>query len=112
MTDKVVAYTKFDSVYPGYLNVTEKPDGSAVLHVRADPEKRKGVYICGRASDKGHPGRCTPGDDNCNNYCNMAPEKGPMQKSAKECEQVLCGQTVSLELSADEWAKVKKDLQS
>lgn len=36
-------------------------------------------YICGYASDKGAPGRCTPGDDRCNNYCNLAPTKGPMQ---------------------------------
>lgn len=37
------------------------------------------TYVCGYASDKGQPGRCTPGDDRCNNYCNMAPAKGPMQ---------------------------------
>lgn len=45
-----------------------------------------GVYICGYARDKGQPGRCTPGDEHCNNYCNMAPEKGPMQRSPKDLD--------------------------
>lgn len=44
-----------------------------------------GIYVCGHARDKGQPGRCTPGDDRCNNYCNLAPQKGPVQAAPAEC---------------------------
>lgn len=43
-------------------------------------------YICGFAHQKGEAGRCTPGDEHCNNYCNMAPQKGSMKCRPKELE--------------------------
>ena len=36
----------------------------------SDQPKPAKVYVCGVT--------CHPGDENCNNYCNMAPQKGPM----------------------------------
>jgi hypothetical protein len=40
----------------------------------------------------------------------MAPQKGPMQPSPKPCEIVECGATVSLTLTAEEWAVVKAQI--
>jgi hypothetical protein len=67
-------------------------------------------YICGFESDKGQPGRCTPGGDRCNNYCNMAPSPGPMQKQAMACTQVICGETVKLTLAAADFEKLVAEL--
>lgn len=103
MTKLVHAMTKMNSPYPGYVNVSCEDDGTFVLTVRGDPSSREGCYVCGYASDKGQPGRCTPGDAHCNNYCNMAPEKGPMQKHPLGCTQVLCGDTANVRLSAAEF---------
>ena len=110
MTEKILAYTKLDAIYPGFVNVTQQSDGVIVLMVRADPKRRQGCYVCGFAKDKGSPGRCTPGDDCCNNYCNMAPQKGPMQSHPLPCEQVLCGAVSTINLSADEWSALKLQL--
>lgn len=110
MSNTPVAYTKPDVVYPGFVNFTPADDGGVAIHLRSDAEKRQGSYICGYAKDKGQHGRCTPGDERCNNYCNMAPEKGAMQSHPAPCEQILCGSTASLSLSADEWAKLKQQI--
>jgi hypothetical protein len=110
MKDTVAAYTKVGAVYPGYINVGREGDGTIVLNVRADPTVREGEYICGHASDRGAPGRCTPGDSCCNNYCNLAPEKGPMVDSPLPCTQTFEGATASLRLSAGEWAKVLREI--
>lgn len=106
MTKELIgAYTKFRGSFPGYVNASRDGD-KVILTMRGDPEHRNGEYICGHAGDKGQPGRCTPGDENCNNYCNSAPEKGPMQDSPKPCLQVFEGETVTILLSSDEWAAV------
>jgi hypothetical protein len=106
----VVAYTKLDQLFPGYINVTIADDGAVVITVRGDPKTVDGCYICGHASDKGRPGRCTPGDENCNNYCNLAPQKGKMQAAPLDCQQTYCGETVTVRLSAAEWAALAKQL--
>jgi hypothetical protein len=98
------AYTTLGPIYPGYVNASRDDDGSVVVTTRGDPETREGIYICGHAADKGTHGRCTPGDEHCNNYCNMASQKGPMQDSPNPCSQTYEGKTVSVRLSADEWA--------
>ena len=98
------AYTKSSLSYPGYVNASRDGD-TITLIVRGDPVIREGAgFICAHAHEKGQLGRCTPGDDNCNNYCNLAPGKGPMQDSPKRCDQVFEGKTVSVSFSADEWA--------
>ena len=111
MRKMIAAYTKLDSVYPGYVNVSSEDDGSVVVTARSDPTKQDGIYICGHARDKGQPGRCTPGDAHCNNYCNLAPEKGPMADSAKACVQTFEGATAAVRLSPDEWADVLRQAQ-
>jgi hypothetical protein len=97
------AYTKLGSIYPGYINFTREDDGTISVYLRGDPVTTEGVRVCGYACDKGKPGRCTPGDANCNNYCNMAPQKGPMQDGPLNCTQIICGETVKLSLSAAEF---------
>lgn len=104
--DLIGAYTKLNSPYPGYVNVSRAGD-TVTLTVRGDPLIRPDAgFICAHAHERGLLGRCTPGDDSCNNYCNLAPEKGPMQDRPKRCEQVFAGQTVTVSFAADEWAAV------
>lgn len=104
MTKLIGAHTNLNSVYPGYINFTREDDGTVSVYLRGDPSTREGVYVCGYSCDKGQPGRCTPGDQHCNNYCNMAPEKGQMRPAPLECTQVICGETVKLTLSAADFA--------
>ncbi len=101
--DLIGAYTKPGGSYPGYINASRDGD-QVVLTVRGDPTMHDAAYICGFAQrDKGHLGRCTPGDEHCNNYCNLAPEKGPMQDHPKPCVQVVEAKTVTLSLTPDEF---------
>lgn len=102
------AYTKRDPIYPGYINFTREDDGSVSVYLRGDPKTVEGAgYVCGYAGrDTGQPGRCTPGDDRCNNYCNMAPAKGPMQPAPARCDQIICGETVKLSMSAAEFEQL------
>lgn len=104
MSKCIAAHTNLDPTYPGYVNFTRNDDGTVTVIVRGDPKKIDAGYICGYALDKGYPGRCTPGDDRCNNYCNMAPEKGPMQPHPAPCVQTHCGPEASVKLPADAFA--------
>lgn len=106
----VVAYTKVDPIYPGFINFTPADDGGVTIHLRGDPTQQNGAYVCGYSNDQGLPGRCSPGDENCNNYCNLAPSKGPMQPRPKPCQHTKCGDTTSLVLSAAEWASLKDQI--
>lgn len=107
MTKLIAAYTTLAPIYPGYVNVSSDDDGSVVVTVRGDPDTRAdGFYTCGHAADKGAHGRCTPGDDHCNNYCNMAPSKGPMVDHPKPCSRTFEGKTVSVRLTAAEWGSL------
>lgn len=100
MSKYINAHTNLDPAYPGYINFTREDDGSVTVILRGDPVVKDGCYVCGFERDKGKPGRCTPGDDNCNNYCNMAPAKGPMVNAPKDCVQVIEGACASVKLSA------------
>lgn len=113
MAETLAAYTKLGTAYPGYINLRAFPDGSVQITMRGDPDERPdSCYICGHDRDRGKPGRCTPGDENCNNYCNMAPEKGPMAQAPKSTVQYFEGETVRLMLSAEEWRDLVKSIQS
>ena len=104
MAKCLAAYTKPGASYPGYVNISREDDGTVSLFVRGDPTITDGAYVCGYAPRaKGQPGRCTPGDDRCNNYCNMAPGKGPMQDSPAPCVQTFEGQGARLSLSEAEF---------
>ena len=105
----IVAYTKLDSIYPGYINIRRTDDG-ILITLRGDPIKRESSYICGYIKDKGKHGRCTPGDEHCNNYCNMAQEKGPMQDIPNECVQVHEGETTTILLKEEEFKELFGDL--
>lgn len=101
------ALTKENSPFPGYVNVSKYEDGSVVIIVRSDPEViEKGAFVCGYQRDKGQYGRCTPGDEHCNNYCNRAPEKGPMSDSPKTSVLHNEAETARLVLSQDDWQEL------
>jgi hypothetical protein len=107
MGKTISAHTNAEATYPGFVNFTREDDGTVSVHLRGDPKILEDrFYICGFERDKGEPGRCTPDDDRCNNYCNMAPSKGPMQPHAAPCTQVICGETVKLTLSAADFDKL------
>lgn len=103
----IAAHTNFDPTYPGYINVSKRDDGAVVVIVRGDPKEVQGAFVCSTWSG---PGRCKPGDANCNNYCNMAPEKGLMQPAPKSCTNTHEGATAQLTLSAEVWAQLKERL--
>ena len=100
MSNLIAAHTNFDPTYPGYINFTRENDGTVSVYLRGDPVIVSGCYVCGYAGDKGKPGRCTPGDTHCNNYCNLAPEKGQMQKHPADCSHTKAGETTKLTLSS------------
>jgi hypothetical protein len=104
MSKLIAAHTNLDQQYPGYINFSREDDGTVSVHFRGDPSVVYGCYVCGFAADRGSPGRCTPGDEHCNNYCNMAPQKGPMQDSPNDCSHVREGKTATLTLSAADFA--------
>ncbi|WP_136617081.1 MULTISPECIES: hypothetical protein [Mesorhizobium] len=111
MAKLMAAFTTLGPIYPGFVNVSRNDDGSVTIYVRGDPEVRAdSAYICGHAVDKGKPGRCTPGDQHCNNYCNLAPEKGPMVDHPASCSQTYEGKTAAVRLSAEEWVRLFSEL--
>lgn len=111
MTKLITAFTTPAPLYPGFINISREDDGSVVLLMRGDPNVREdSSYICGYAADKDKPGRCTPGDANCNNYCNQAPQLGPMVDQPKACTQTYCGEVVSVRLTAAEWQELLHNL--
>ena len=103
MTDNIFAYTAPGGSYPGYVSINCDKDGNVAVTVREASTVREGVYVCGFAADKGKPGRCTPGDQFCNNYCNMAPSKGPMQDHPLSCTDVYEGKQATFTVPADSW---------
>ena len=99
MTKNIYAHTASGADYPEYISVneTDDPDQFAIT-VRSKPTVRQGVYICGFARDKGKPGRCTPGDENCNNYCNSDLTR-KIADSPLECEHTTEGETATISLT-------------
>jgi len=53
-------------------------------------------------------GRCYPGDATCNNYCNMAPERGPMADAPLPCSYARVGDAASLVLTSAEFEELRK----
>lgn len=105
-----LAHTNIDPSYPGYINVTET-DSSVRITVRGDPITREdSLFVCGHtARDVGRPGRCTPGDEHCNNYCNCDPSQ-PMPDSPKRTVQVFEGHTVQLTVTRKAWELMRVQL--
>ena len=89
MKTAMTAWTAPSGTYPPYFNATQ--DGEeVVITVRAAPTQLDGVYFCANPGDAG-PGRCVAGGPTCNNYCNMAPEKGPMADAPLPCTHIKEG---------------------
>lgn len=98
------AFTEISGQFPGYINFNKAEDGSMTVTVRSAPSTRNGGFVCGFAPrDTGQPGRCTPGDANCNNYCNHDHSK-PMADHPLPVEHIYCGQSASLTISAADWS--------
>lgn len=107
----IAAHTNPGWAYPGYINFTSEDDGTVSIYLRGDPSTVEGCYVCGYERDKGQPGRCTPGDDRCNNYCALAPQKGPMQAAPASCSQVRAGETTKLILTAVDFNALAEAIQ-
>ena len=100
MPKNIHAFTALGGSYPEYISVNETDDPNLfTITVRSPPTVEKGAYVCGHARDKGQPGRCTAGDERCNNYCNMAPQKGPMVDHPAPCEHVREGSSAMITLT-------------
>ena len=103
MSENIFAFTEYNPEqpsYPGYVSINRNDTGDVVVSVRAAPYVVDGVYIC---SHQPGPGKCVKGGLACNNYCNMAPEKGPMQDSPLPCKQVYEGAQASFTVHAENW---------
>ena len=86
--------------YPGFVSINTDENGDIVVTVREPPTVQDGIYICSHQSG---PGRCVKGGPTCNNYCNMAPEKGPMQDHPLDCKQVYEGKQSSFTVPKSQW---------
>lgn len=108
MAENIFAYTAMTGVgYPPYVSFNRLESGDVEVTVRSAPTEYEGCYVCGfKGRDDNEPGRCVPGGPTCNNYCNMAPEKGPMQDHPERCHHVKEGTTVSSVVPAAEWERI------
>lgn len=109
MRENLFAYTAPGIEMPGYVSINREENGDVSVTVRAEPRVRDGVYVCAHAKDAG-PGRCVAGGPTCNNYCNMAPEKGPMQDHPLPCRHVDAGASVTYTIKAADWKGFPKEL--
>lgn len=109
----IFAYTAPGASYPEYVSVNTVQDDADKLTVtvRSAPKREEGAYICGiEGRDEGKPGRCIAGDDNCNNYCNMAPEKGKMQDHPKPCVHIREGSQAVITLTRSQAKELVEQL--
>jgi hypothetical protein len=100
---RVAAHTNLGS-YPGFVNFTRQPDGSVNVCVRGEPTEVEGKRVCGQT--------CLPGGPHCNNYCNLAPGKGPMASSPEKHTYLKEGVMAVVRLSAEDWAKLLEQAQT
>lgn len=100
MKDDLLAYTAPGGSYPGYVYIGREVNGDVTVTVRQAPTSRAGVHVC---SHRPGPGNCTAGGPTCNNYCNMAPEKGSMQDHPLPCTHVIEGAKATFTVPATEW---------
>lgn len=94
MRQTLCAFTPPEPAYPPYFNV-ERDGEEAIITVRSAPTIREGIRICSHTPG---PGRCVAGGAGCNNYCNMAPQLGPMQDGPERCSHTDCGPTASMRM--------------
>lgn len=106
MTDNIFAHTTPRGNYPGYVSINRLENGDVAISVREEPTTVEGGHVCAHAKDAG-PGRCTPGGPTCNNYCNMAPQKGPMQDHPLPCTHTREGARARFVVPAADWQRLK-----
>lgn len=95
MKDTIFAHTPAGGeIYPAYLNISLE-DGRIVVTLRGNAVETTGVRVCGVS--------CHPGGEACNNYCNQAPQKGPMAPRPASYNFMKEGATVSASFDAEEW---------
>lgn len=107
-TKLIGAYTAPGVNYPPFFNASVDGD-EVVVTVRAPGTVREGVYVCANPRDAGQPGRCSPGDAFCNNYCNMAPQKGPMQDSPLRCTNHIEGACAQMRMPLAEFQAICRE---
>jgi hypothetical protein len=101
--ENLFAFTALtDTSYPGYVSVNRLDNGDVQVTVRAAPTSFDGVHVC---SHRPGPGNCVAGGPTCNNYCNMAPEKGPMADHPLPCTHTREGVTASFIVPEGHWPK-------
>lgn len=105
-SETLMAWTAPTGSYPAYFNATREGD-EIVVTVRAAPRVYEGIHVCAHARDAG-PGRCVAGGPTCNNYCNMAPQKGPMQDSPLPCSHTDEGEIVSIRIPAADFESLTR----
>jgi hypothetical protein len=99
------AYTDASGVsYPGYVSINRLENGDVRVSVRGAPKIYDGVHVCSHLPG---PGNCTAGGPTCNNYCNMAPEKGPMQDHPLPCTHTREGAFASFVVPEAEWRRLR-----
>lgn len=104
MRDNIFAYTgPTGPGYPAYVSINRLENGDVEVTVRGAPNVYEGSRICAYKHQAGEAGRCTPGDAYCNNYCNMAPEKGPMQDHPLRCQHVKEGPIAVCVVPKEQW---------
>lgn len=105
--NKCGAWTAMTGVgYPPYVNITYEGE-DVIITVRGEPTVREGAHVC---MYKPGPGNCVPGGPTCNNYCNMAPEKGPMQDHPLPCTHVEEGKFVQVRMPRVDWDEIMERL--
>ena len=99
----IFAYTAPGADFPGFVSINRLPNGDISISVRAAPTgPHNGVRVCkNRADATGYD--CWPGGPHRNNYCNMAPQKGPIQDAPEAIEYYKEGDLSEFVIPADEW---------
>lgn len=92
----IFAYTAPGCDYPGYVSFNRTAEGDVSVTVREAPTEVDGSRVCGVT--------CRPGGEHCNNYCNMAPEKGPMQDHPQRHKFWREGKSSTFVVPASEWS--------
>lgn len=102
VAENIFAFTEPGSEYPGYVSINRLENGDVSVSVRAKPKRGNGSRVCHSERDAG-PYDCYPGSPHCNNYCNLAPQKGPMQDHPERVDWVKEGALVELIVPSAQW---------
>lgn len=102
MHKNIFAFTAEGSEFPEYVSINRLDNGEVSITIREKPSSGSGARICRNKGDAGAYD-CFPGGPHCNNYCNMAPSKGPMQDAPAAVDWVKPGAVAEIVLPAGVW---------